>query len=91
MTNWPGAILLVSHDRYFLDRLVNTVWELENGRLEVYSGNYSAYVRQRAERRARQQAEYEAQQAYIARTEAYIRRYKAGQRAREARGREKRL
>ncbi|MER3543356.1 MAG: ABC transporter ATP-binding protein [Chloroflexota bacterium] len=91
LTNWPGAILLVSHDRYFLDRLVNTVWELENGRLEVYSGNYSAYVRQRAERRARQQAEYEAQQAYIARTEAYIRRYKAGQRAREARGREKRL
>jgi len=91
LANWPGAVLLVSHDRYFLDRLVNTVWALENGRLEVYSGNYSAYVRQRAERRARQQAEYEAQQAYIARTEAYIRRYKAGQRAREARGREKRL
>lgn len=91
LAHWPGAILLVSHDRYFLDRLASTVWALENGRLEVYSGNYSAYVRQRAERRARQQAEYEAQQAQIARTEAYIRRYKAGQRAREAKGREKRL
>lgn len=91
LANWPGAILLVSHDRYFLDRLVNTVWELENGRLTIYRGNASHYVQQRAERQARQQAEYEAQQAQIARTEAYIRRYKAGQRAREARGREKRL
>lgn len=91
LANWPGAILLVSHDRYFLDRLANTVWALEDSRLEVYSGNYSAYVRQRTERRARQQAEYEAQQAQIARTEAYIRRYRAGQRAREAKGREKRL
>lgn len=91
LVNWPGALLLVSHDRYFLDRLVNTVWELENGRLTIYRGNTSHYVQQRAERRARQQAEYEAQQAQIARTEAYIRRYKAGQRAREARGREKRL
>jgi ATP-binding cassette subfamily F protein 3 len=47
---WRGALLLVSHDRYFMDRVVNTVWELDHGRLETYNGNYSAYLAQRQAR-----------------------------------------
>lgn len=91
LQEWPEALIVVSHDRYFLDRVVHKVWELNFGRLEAYPGNYSHYVVLRAERAARRQAEWEAQQEFIARTEAFIRRYKAGQRSKEARGRQKRL
>jgi len=86
-----AAMIIVSHDRRFLDRVTDHVLELAGGRGELYPGNYSRYVRLRAERRARRQAEYEAQQAHIAHQEAFIRRYRAGQRAREARGRQKQL
>jgi len=87
----PQTLLVVSHDRRFLDRVANRIWELDHGRLELYRGNYSHYVRQREERRERQQRVYEEQQEEIARTEEFVRRYKAGQRSREAAGREKRL
>ncbi|HEX2035090.1 MAG TPA: ABC-F family ATP-binding cassette domain-containing protein [Chloroflexota bacterium] len=87
----PQAIVVVSHDRYFLDAVATRTWELDGGHLETYVGNYSRYVVQRDERRRRQRREYEAQQEHIARTEAFIRQYKAGQRAREARGRQKKL
>jgi len=87
----PQTLLVVSHDRRFLDKVVTRIWELDRGRLERYRGNYSRYVQQRQERRERQRREYEAQQEEIARTEEFIRRYKAGQRSREAAGREKRL
>ncbi|PJF36512.1 MAG: ABC transporter ATP-binding protein [Candidatus Thermofonsia Clade 1 bacterium] len=50
LSAWRGALLLVSHDRYFMDRVVNTIWELDCGRLESYSGNYSAYLAQRQAR-----------------------------------------
>jgi ATP-binding cassette subfamily F protein 3 len=86
-----GSQVIVAHDRYFLDRVVHKVWDLAFGSLEVYKGNYSRYVAQRAERLERRRAEYETQQATIASTEAFVRRYKAGQRAREARGRLKKL
>jgi ATP-binding cassette subfamily F protein 3 len=85
------AIVLVSHDRYLIDKVATRVWELGFGRLEAYTGNYSRFAVQRAERQARLQNEYEAQQRHIARTEAFIRRYRAGQRSREARGRQKQL
>ena len=88
---WRGSLVVVAHDRYFLDKVANRVWEMSFGALEQYSGNYSQYLQARAERLAERQAQYEAQQAQIARTEEFIRRYGAGQRAREARGREKRL
>lgn len=88
---WPGSLVVVAHDRYFLDKVVNRVWDMAYGRLEAYPGNYSKYVQLRAERMARRTAEYEAQQKYIAKTEAFIRRYMAGQRTREAQGRAKRL
>jgi len=86
-----AGMLIVSHDRRFLDRAADAVLELQAGRSEWYPGNYTQYVRLRGERRARRQKEYDAQQEYIARTEEFIRRYRAGQRAREARGRQTKL
>jgi len=88
---WNGAVIVVAHDRAFLDGLVERVWEMEWGRLKQYRGNYSAYVAQKAERVARQRAKYERQQQFIDRTEEFIRRNIAGQRTREAQGRRKRL
>ncbi len=86
-----AGMLIVSHDRRFLEHTADDILELQAGSGEWYPGNYRQYVRLRRERRAVQQKEYEAQQEYIARTEEFIRRYKAGQRAREARGRQTRL
>jgi ATP-binding cassette, subfamily F, member 3 len=87
----PTAMVLVSHDRRFLDRVCTRVLELSHGTPEEYPGNYSAYVKLRTERRARREKEWEAQQQYIAHQEEFIRRYKAGQRAKEARGRQTKL
>jgi len=89
--NWPGSLVVVAHDRYFLDHIVDQVWDLGFGRLEIYPGNYSAYVKLREARMKRRRQEYEAQQEFITCTENFIRRYQAGQRAREARGRATRL
>lgn len=50
LRDWPGAVLIVSHDRYFLDNVANTIWEMSRSGIEVYSGNYSAYLHQRQER-----------------------------------------
>jgi ATP-binding cassette, subfamily F, member 3 len=86
-----AGMLIVSHDRRFLEHTADDILELQAGSGEWYPGNYRQYVRLRRERRAVQQKEYEAQQEYIARTEEFIRRYKAGQRAREARGRQTKL
>jgi len=87
----PGAEVVVSHDRYLLDRIVDTVWELSLKGIETYRGNYSAYVQQRAERRRYHGARYRAQQDHIRREQEYIRRNIAGQNARQAQGRRKRL
>lgn len=91
LNSWPGTVVLVAHDRYFLDRTVHKVWELAFGQLEVYSGNYSHYVQQRRERYERRLKEYKAQQEFIAREEEIIRRFMAGQLTRQAQGRLKRL
>src|SRR5260370_36376873 len=84
-------MLIVAHDRYFLDKVVSRTIELAFGRIEEYPGNYTKYLDLREERMERRLREYEAQQAHIAHTEEFIRRYKAGQRSREARGRQKLL
>ncbi|HET9016066.1 MAG TPA: ATP-binding cassette domain-containing protein, partial [Thermomicrobiaceae bacterium] len=76
---------------YFLDRVTERTLDLSFGRLEEYPAPYTRFLELREERLARLRAEYEAQQEFIARTEEFIRRYKAGQRSREARGRETRL
>ena len=91
LSSWRGAFLVVSHDRYFLDRVTSRTLDLSFGQLEDYPAPYGRYLVLRAERRSRQLQEYEVQQELIARTEEYIRRYKAGQRSREARGRQTRL
>ena len=87
----PAAIVVVSHDRRFLDGVCSRVLEIAQGVTEEYPGNYSAYARLRVERRERRRKEWEGQQAHITHQEEFIRRYKAGQRAREARGRQTKL
>ncbi len=90
LKDWDGAALVVSHDRYFLDQVVDSIWEMTPV-LEVYRGNYSAYLQQREERYRRMLEEYELQQAFIEKEEDYIRRNIAGQNTRQAQGRRKRL
>ena len=95
LENWlrscAGAVLLVSHDRWFMDEFAQQIWELEGGRLSVYRGNYSHYARQREERRQRLWLEYEAQQERIAKDEAFIRKHMGSRLTAQARGRQKRL
>jgi ATP-binding cassette subfamily F protein 3 len=91
LQEWKGALLVVEHDRYFLDALVSRIIELASGAIEEYPGNYTRYLHLREERYERRLREYEEQQDYIQRTEAFIRRYRAGQRSRQARGRAKLL
>jgi len=91
LSEFQGTVVLVSHDRYFLDRIISEVVELEYHRLERYSGNFSAYVEQKAERQERTLKEYEAQQEYISRTEDFIRRNIAGQKTKQAQSRRKTL
>ena len=91
LSHFSHAFVVVSHDRYFLDKTVNHIWELDHGRIQTFPGNYSKYKALKAEQVIRQQKEFERQQEYIAKEEYFIQRYKAGQRAREAKGREKRL
>jgi ATP-binding cassette subfamily F protein 3 len=85
------TFLIVAHDRYLLDRVTNRTVEVSLGRTEEYDASYSRFLQLKAERMERQLEEYEAQQEHIARTEEFIRRYGAGQRSKEARGRQKRL
>lgn len=72
LRSYKGAVLIVSHDRYFLDRLCTSICEIERGILTRYKGNYSAFVRQREENDARREKEYEIQQKQIAHMEEYV-------------------
>ncbi len=90
LRDWKGGVLIVSHDRYFLDQVVEDIWEMTPA-LELYNGNYSAYLQQREERYQRRMEEYEAQQALIEKEEEYIRRNLAGQNTSQAKGRRTRL
>lgn len=74
LKSYRGAVLVVSHDRYFLDRICTSVCEIERGVLRRYRGNYSAYVHQREENDIRQEKEYELQQKQIAKMEEYVAR-----------------
>ncbi len=75
ITSYEGCVALISHDRYLLDEVASHIAELENGRLTLYPGNYTAYAAERAVRRLRQQQLYAAQQKEIARIEAAIKRF----------------
>ena len=72
LRSYKGAILVVSHDRFFLDRLCTSVCEIERGCLTRYKGNYTAFARQREENDARREKEYELQQKQIAQLEDYV-------------------
>ncbi|MGM0472274.1 MAG: ATP-binding cassette domain-containing protein [Bacillota bacterium] len=91
LVDYPGAVVIISHDRYFLDQVVNRIWELEKGRLEKYSGDYSFYLEEKEQRVLTWQREYEQQQKKIKKMKAYIRKNKAGVDAKQARGRQKKL
>jgi ATP-binding cassette subfamily F protein 3 len=73
--DYPGAVVIVSHDRYLLDAVVTHITEIEDGRLTTFTGDYSAYTMDKEERLARQEELYRVQQREIARIEAAIKRY----------------
>ena len=91
LTHFAPAVVVVSHDRYFLDEMATQIWEIDHGRMNTFPGNFSKYRVLKGERDLRQAKEYEAQQEFIAKEQVFIDRYRAGQRSREAKGRETRL
>lgn len=91
LNDFSGTLLLVSHDRLILEKIATRIIELRNGRLYSYPGNYSSYLKQRAAEDLAWNRAYLRQQNYIKNTEDFVRRYHAGIKARQARGREARL
>ena len=87
----PKTVMVVSHDRIFLDRVVGRILEITSGRVHDYRGNYTAYLHERDERLARQEKEWRQQQEWIANQEDYIRRNIAGQKTKQAQSRRKML
>jgi len=81
------TVLVVSHDRIFLDRVANRIIEIDNSKVSGYPGNYSDYLRGRAERLAQQEKEWDLQKRWIENQEDYIRRNLAGQKTRQAKSR----
>ncbi len=76
LKGYEGTVVIVSHDRYFLDRMVTAIAELAHGRIHSYAGNYNFYLQERTQRRALQQAAYENQQREIVATERFIERFR---------------
>jgi ATP-binding cassette subfamily F protein 3 len=91
LADFNGAVLIISHDRYLLDRMANRIAWLTGARLKTYPGNYSAFVTQRDLQELTQKRAFEEQQADIEKQAEFIRRFGAGQRSKEAKGRDKRL
>ena len=91
LRQWDGALLIVSHDRYFLDKVVTNIWEMSPTQIETYRGGYSAYVTQRAERWERQQQLFQAEMERLESEMEIIRRYIAWRKFEEAKGKLKRL
>lgn len=91
LNSYPGSLLIVSHDRSFLDALADEVYEIERGVSKRYKGNYTAYLKQKAADLEQQAKRYEQQQGEIARTEEFIRRNIEGVNTKMAQGRRKML
>ncbi|HEU4596357.1 MAG TPA: ABC-F family ATP-binding cassette domain-containing protein [Pyrinomonadaceae bacterium] len=91
LASYESAYVIISHDRYFLDRACTRIVEVELGRAVSYTGNYSAFLVEREERREAQLRAYENQQHLIAKTEEFIRRNLAGQKTKQAKSRRKML
>ncbi|MEM6264312.1 MAG: ABC-F family ATP-binding cassette domain-containing protein [Bacteroidota bacterium] len=77
LKSFPGCVIIVSHDRFFLDRMVNKILEISLSRLNEYAGNYAFYLKERENRREQHQRAYENQQKYIAEQERFIERFRA--------------
>jgi ATP-binding cassette subfamily F protein 3 len=91
LSQWSGATLIVSHDRYFLDRVVDHIWEMNHSGVEVYRGNYSAYLQQRQERWGLRLQLFETEQERLLKELDYVKRNIAGQRTAQAKGKLRRL
>ncbi len=91
LRNYRGSVFIISHDRYFLDQVATGIFELNHQTLKMYKGNYTRYLQQKEEQEMAQMRAFEKQQAEIEATEEYIRRYKAGIKSKQARGRAKQL
>ena len=91
LSEYAGGVIIISHDRFFLDRVATHILDLSGGTVTAYAGNYSYFQKVHAERQKSLLAAYEKQQEHIKRTEEYIRRYRAGIKAKQARGRESQL
>jgi len=91
LANHRAAMIIVSHDRYFLDKVTNRTLELFRGTVESYTGHFSAYLRQKQERLLVAQRTYEKQREEIAKAEEFIRRHHYGQKAAQAQDRRKKL
>lgn len=91
LSAYAGAVLAVSHDRYFIDSFAKTIWEIEYQGLRVYRGNYSAYAKQRAEQRETLRHAYYWQQQHIRKEQEFIRRHMGSRRTAQAKGRLKKL
>ncbi len=76
LAEFSGAVVMIAHDRYLLDALVQRIWGIESRRVRVYPGNYSDYLADKAQRDERQAKEYEEQQQFIRRTEQFIAKFK---------------
>jgi ATP-binding cassette subfamily F protein 3 len=87
LQSYPAGFVIISHDRYFLDRACRRIVEVERGRAVSYTGNYSDYLVEREEQREIQQRAYDNQQRLIAKTEEFIRRNLAGQKTKQAKSR----
>ncbi len=90
-TEYKGGVLVVSHDRYFLDKVVRKVWELTEQKINVYRGNYSKFLEIKNIEKLVDSRAYKMQQAFLEKEKEFIDRNIAGQRTREAQGRRKRL
>ena len=91
LLTYKGAVLIISHDRFFLDKVATKILELDGGTVTTYEGNYTYFQKVKAARRAALESAYAKQQEHIRQTEEYIRRYKAGIKAKQARGRQSQL
>ena len=91
LASFPGAVLAVSHDRYFIDNFATIVWDIEYGKLQTFRGNFSDYSKQRAAQRATLRQDYDSQQQFIRKEEEFIRRHMGSRGTAQAKGRMKKL
>lgn len=89
LSRQPMSMVIVSHDRYFLDKTVNKIWEIHRGKLSVYSGNYQAYTKQRKERQKVADRQRAKQEETLAHYQDFVRKNSYGQLSKQANAREK--